>query len=404
MSDVEEDHIEEEEVEVEVEEEEEEEKPQDLTESDVVTKYKLAADIANKTLTGLLAFIKPGKQVVSACAFGDSVIEKQCESVFKSKKIEKGIAFPTCISLNETVCHYSPLLSESVEFKEGDLVKVDFGVHIDGYIAVSAHSFICQAEPGKITGKAADLMLAAYTAAEAASKLIKPGNSNTAVTEAIEKTAACYGVKPCRGVLMHQMKRFVIDGNHVIIGREETDQKVESFEFEPFQVYTVDVFMSTGEGNPIQREARTTVFKRAVDQSYRLRMKASRYVFNEVNKRFPTLPFTIRALDEKQGRMGVVECVKHDLLHAYPVLAEKEGELVAHFKFTLLLLPSGTVKVTGLPFEREMYESDKIVSDELKAILALSSKNKKKKKKKKKKSADDSEAAADAAEPPAAPQ
>merc|ERR1712154_517873 len=126
------------------------------------------------------------------------------------------------------------------------------------------------------------------------------------------------------------MKRFVIDGNQVIIGRSETDgTKVEDFEFEAAQVYTVDVFMSTGEGNPVQREARTTVFKRAVDKSYSLRMKASRYVFNEVNKKYPTLPFTIRALDEKQGRMGVVECVKHELLHSYPVLVEKENELVA---------------------------------------------------------------------------
>jgi len=367
---------------------EEEEKAQDLSESDVVTKYKLAADIANKTLNGLLQFIQPGKQVVSACAFGDSVITKQCEQVFKSKKIEKGIAFPTCISLNETVCHYSPLQSESVEFKEGDLVKVDFGVHIDGYIAVTAHSFVCSAEPTKVSGKAADLVLAAHTAAEAAVKLIKPGAKNSAVTDAIAKVAECYDVKPCRGVLMHQMKRFVIDGNQVIIGREDTDHKVEGFEFEAAQVYTVDVFMSSGEGNPVQREARTTVFKRAVDQSYRLRMKASRYVFNEVNKRFPTLPFTIRALDEKQGRMGVVECVKHDLLHSYPVLAEKEGELVAHFKYTVLLLPSGTVKVTGVPLNTEMYESDKVVSDEVKAILALSAKNKKKKKKKKKKAAE----------------
>lgn len=45
-----------------------------------------------------------------------------------------------------------------------------------------------------------------------------------------------------------------------------------------------------------------------------------RYVFNEMNHRFPTLPFSLRALeDEKQARMGVVECLKHDLLHPYPV-------------------------------------------------------------------------------------
>ena len=52
-----------------------------------------------------------------------------------------GIAFPTCISPNHCVGHYSPLVSEdTVEIKEGDIVKIDLGVHVDGYIAVVAHT------------------------------------------------------------------------------------------------------------------------------------------------------------------------------------------------------------------------------------------------------------------------
>lgn len=184
--------------------------------------------------------------------------------------------------------------------------------------------------------------------------------------------------------------RFVIDGNQVVIGREETDQKVEPFEFESSQVYTIDIVMSTGEGLPIVRDARTTVFKRAVDQSYMLKMKSSRYVLSEVNKKYPTLPFTIRVLDEKQSRMGVVECVKHNLLHQYPVLSEKQGDFVAHFKYTVLLLPSGTAKVTGVAFDPQAFTTDKIVSDDIKAILALSAKTKKKRKKKKKAPKEDS--------------
>lgn len=188
----------------------------------------------------------------------------------------------------------------------------------------------------------------------------------------------------------------------MIIGREETDQKVEPFEFEKSQVYTVDIVMSSGDGKPIIRDARTTVFKRAVDQSYNLRMKSSRYLLSEVNKRFPTLPFTIRVLDEKQSRLGVGECVKHDLLHSYPVLAERPGDAVAHFKYTVLLLPSGTAKVTGLAVDLENVESDKQPTEEIKSILALSAKTKKKRKKKKKKPA--GEAEKDAAEAPKPPQ
>ena len=71
----------------------------------------------------------------------------------------------------------------------------------------------------------------------------------------------------------------------------------------------------------------------------------------QVNSRFPTLPFTLRAgKDERAWRMGVVECKNHGMFVEYPVLFEKPDELVAQVKFTALLLPSGNVaRTTGGP-------------------------------------------------------
>ena len=83
-----------------------------------------------------------GKLVADICAFGDLLIEKQCAEIFKSKNIEKGIAFPTCVSVNDVVCHYSPYPDESVTLAAGDVVKVDLGCHIDGYIAVAANTIV----------------------------------------------------------------------------------------------------------------------------------------------------------------------------------------------------------------------------------------------------------------------
>ena len=54
-----------------------------------------------------------------------------------------GIAFPTCISVNNTICHYSPLVSEpDVTIQDGDVVKLDFGCHLDGFVAVVAHTVV----------------------------------------------------------------------------------------------------------------------------------------------------------------------------------------------------------------------------------------------------------------------
>jgi len=177
------------------------------------------------------------------------------------------------------------------------------------------------------------------------------------------------------------MKRFVIDGNKVIIGKSTLDHKVEEFEFEENQCYAIDIVMSTGEGKARETETRTTIYKRAVDQNYLLKMKAARYVFNEINSRFPTLPFTLRALDEKRGRLGITECLKHDLVNPYPVLYEKQGEYVAQFKFTVLVLSSGTMRLNShaLPYISSQY---KIEDEGIKAILQMGTKRAKKNKKK----------------------
>ena len=83
-----------------------------------------AAAIANQVLQGVLSQIAAGKDVADLCDFGDALIAQLCGQVHKTKKLEKGIAFPTCVSVNECVGHFSPLKSESRVLADGDVVKV----------------------------------------------------------------------------------------------------------------------------------------------------------------------------------------------------------------------------------------------------------------------------------------
>merc|ERR1719446_1296279 len=164
------------------------------------------------------------------------------------------------------------------------------------------------------------------------------------------------------------------------------EERYETFEFEMNEVYCIDVVMSTGEGKPKESELRNTVYKRAVEMSYNLKTQKARQFISEVNRRFPALPFTLRAIeDEGVARIGVSEAKRHELLDEYPVLKEKPDEFVAQFKFTVLLLPGGTKKVTGLELGplRDQAASSKSVQDEdLRRLLATSANPKKAKKKK----------------------
>lgn len=184
-------------------------------------------------------------------------------------------------------------------------------------------------------------------------------------------------------MLSHKVKKHLIDGNDVIINKETADQRVEEFEFAPGDVIGLDIFVSTGEGKPRESEFRTTVFKRELDAQYNLKIKSSRAFFAEVNKRFPTLPFAIRAFEDPVGaKVGVKECLEHDLLTGYPVLTEKAGEFVAQFKCTIAVLPRSTVVLSGEAPLASRFDSEKKIADAELATLIASDLWKKEDKKK----------------------
>jgi curved DNA binding protein len=361
----------------------------DLSNSDVCTKYQDACKIVNLALSGLVSQCVPGATIIDLCQFGTAIINTEASKLYTKKVngslIERGVAFPVCISVNELVCNHSPLASEELPLLQaGDIVKIDLGCHIDGYISVAAHTLVVPPAPGAPVDEAelakdtaiGNVAVAAYNAMLIAAATLVAGNKNTDVTEMVSKVTECYGVNPISSVRMHQMKRFVIDGVKEVALRgpnaddvEGGEEKVPPCTFEEFEVYAVDVAVSTGDGRARPGEMRTTVYKRNVEANYKLKMKASRGILSEIDSKFPTMPFTMRHFDdERTAKLGITECSSHGLLTPYPILHERKGAKVAHFKCTVLLLPSGTARASGLPLP-QYFNTDKVPSEEIRKML-----------------------------------
>lgn len=385
----------------------------DLSNSDVCTKYQEASKIVNLTLEGLVSQTIVGAQVLELCEFGTTVMETAASKLYTKKvdgkSIDRGVAFPVCVSVNDVVCNFSPLEVKNDSepeatppLKAGDIVKFDLGCHLDGYIAVAAHTVVVK-ETADSPAPPEDLELskcavATYNAMLVAAATIAAGKSNSDVTAAVDRVAKAYGVTPISSVRMHQMKRYVLDGVKEVALKELSpddpeEEKVPDCTFEQAEVYAVDVAMSTGDGKARPGAMRTTVFKRNVEQQYGLKVKASRQLLAEVDKKYPTLPFTMRNLtDVRAAKLGITECVNHGLVTPYPSLHDYSGK-VAHFKCTVLLLPSGTARVTGLKLP-EYFTTETEADEETQKILqeiseaeakkaakkAAKKKNKKKKK------------------------
>lgn len=68
-----------------------------------------------------------GADIFTVCQTVDAFIEAEVQKTFqskKAKKMERGIGFPACISVNNIMGHYSPFAEESTTLKEGDVAKM----------------------------------------------------------------------------------------------------------------------------------------------------------------------------------------------------------------------------------------------------------------------------------------
>ncbi|KAK9469336.1 peptidase M24, structural domain-containing protein [Lipomyces arxii] len=375
-----------------------------LANPDTLTKYKLAGEISAKVLEKVKEACVDGAKVIDICALGDKLLEEETGKVYKGKKVAKGIAFPTALSPNNVVAHLSPVPTEpeaELALKDGDVVKISLGAHIDGFAGILADTIVIGS--AEITGKTADVLTAAWYASEAAIRLVKAGNKNWDVSDAVSAVAEAYDTKALEDMLSHQQTRNVVDGTkRIILNPSEGKKKgVDAATFDDGEVYGIDILITTGDGKVKKSESRTTIYKRT-ENSYSLKLKSARTIYSDIQKRFGPFPFTTRALDdEKKSRMGIQECTQHELLLAYDIYEDKKSETVAQFFTTIAVTKNGIIKIAG-PATPDLtkFKTEKAITDEalLKVIASPLKPNSKNKKKKKAKAAAAGSEAADEAD------
>lgn len=367
---------------------EEEEVEQNISSSSVMQKFRVAGSISDEAIKLAIRLCQDGARVAEICEACDNFIREETGKLFpRQKTIMKGLAFPTCLSINNIVSHFSPFEDDETILRTGDVVKIDLGVQVDKFPALAATTTVVGFEQERVTGRKADLLAATEAVAKAAARLVRVGNKSSDLGPVLAKIAESFQCNLVEGVLSHNMGRGVLDGEQVILLKPTPTQSSAEFTFEANSVFHIDLVLSTGEGKPKDIGIKSTVFKKT-DVTYSLRIKASRTLFKEVNQKIGPFGFSLRGVESKNARLGINECVQHGLVHAYPVLAEKDGEFVAQIKFTVLIQPTGTARITQFPLPSFTSEH-KIQDAEITALLnsAESTNKKKKKKQKKKKSA-----------------
>ncbi|RDW65220.1 hypothetical protein BP5796_09912 [Coleophoma crateriformis] len=397
-----------------------------LNNPDTLTKYKSAAQISQKVLEAVTALCVAGEKIVTICEKGDKLLDEEIAKVYRGKKIAKGISHPTTVSPSSFVTPYTPLVSDekeaAVELKAGDVIKIQLGAQIDGFGTIVCDTIIIRDEASgdEITGREADLLLATHYANEVLLRLmVPPGLVATGTDE--EKAKAANIKAPTQAKMTSILEKVVksYDCNLVeattswLFGRNEIEDPSKKIVLAPHEggkgdgtpdvgeVWGVEMGVSLGSGKIKTLENRATLHRRTT-LTYALKRPSSKKILNEVVKKFGVFPFSLRQLDdERDAKVGVVECVRGGVFRQYEVVGDKDGESVGRLLSTVAITKNGLQRLAAPPSpDLSKYKTDKKITDEevlkiLEQPLAKEVKAKSKSSKKKKKPAKKTSAAAE---------
>lgn len=244
----------------------------------------------------------------------------------------------------------------SVALKSGEIVKIQLGAQIDGFGTIVCDTIIIPSEKNEndaLPGREADLLLATHYANELLLRLMIPRGvlatgsdeekkkaasekpiTQSKMTSLLEKVVRSYGCSLVESTTCWLFERNEIEGKKKIVLAPGEGTKGEGVP-EVGEVWGVEMGVSLGTGKVKTLANRPTLHRRTTI-TYGLKRPSSRQILSEVVKKFGTFPFSLRQLDdERAAKVGVVECVRSNVLRQYEVVGDKDGEPVARVLSTV---------------------------------------------------------------------
>ena len=269
-----------------------------------------------------------GKTVFEICEYVEGEIKKRGAKC----------AFPVNTSINEVAAHYTAEPNDDLTIKDDDLVKIDLGAQINGYIADTAVT-VCYNPEFDNLAKAAEQSL------DNAMSMIKVGVKSSDVGRVIEKTIKQMGFLPIANLSGHSLDQYTIHAGKSV----PNIWSIGSFTFNENQAFACEPFVTTGEGLGFVHEGKIkNIF--ALSSRKKTKNKEADKMLDYIWQNFNLLPFALRWLtkewEEKEARVLLEILVKKKAVHAYPVLVEGNGQRVTQAEHTFIPNESGVTITT----------------------------------------------------------
>lgn len=284
--------------------------------------------IAVRVLQEISAEIEPGKRIIKICALAEN----------KIKEYGGVPAFPLNVSINHIAAHSTSPRGDKSEIPDFGLVKLDVGVHVDGYIADTAHTI-------DIDGTLEGFVAATDDALSEAINLMQPGNDLGDVGETIEKVIKEYGLRSIKNLSGHNLKQYRLHAGKTVPNVKKRGMgQVEVGEY-----YAIEPFATSGTGTVIDSEYVYIFANTGLDEPLEgTTEKLRKYL----RKTYGPLPFASRWIGTSSKDVDIIEEIKALLkakaIRGFPLQIEKKGRPVSQTEHTVYISEEGPIVLTKM--------------------------------------------------------
>uniref|UniRef100_A0A0C9S3Q7 Methionine aminopeptidase 2 n=1 Tax=Wollemia nobilis TaxID=56998 RepID=A0A0C9S3Q7_9CONI len=314
-----------------------EKREQERLEKPIYNAVRQAAEVHRQVRKYIRSYVKPGILMTDLC----ETLENMVRKLIQENGLQAGIAFPTGCSLNWVAAHWTPNSGDKTVLQYDDVMKLDFGTHIEGRIVDCAFTVAFNPMFDPLLQAAKEATNTGIKEAGIDVRLCDVGVAIQEVMESyeVEINGKTFPVKSVRNLNGHSIGPYQIHaGKSVPIVKGGEATKMEEGEF-----FAIETFGSTGKGY-VREDLECSHYMKNFDIGHvPLRLPRAKQLLATIDKNFSTLAFCRRYLDrlgETKYLMGLKSLCDAGIVQPYPPLCDVKGSYVAQFEHTILLRPT----------------------------------------------------------------
>jgi len=295
---------------------------------DIIRKYRQAGKIAAEVRANIKSAVFESMPIIDICEKTEALIRKKGGRP----------AFPCNVSINEIAAHYTSPPGDKRTVPAGSIVKVDIGVHVDGYIADTAVTVCFNPECDNLVSAAEDALRVGI-------KTIRAGLFTARFGATIQRVIESYGLKPVANLTGHQVGRYLIHTGRAL----PNISHLSTSRVNAGEVYAIEPFVTLkNAAGKVGSGKEAHIFRYAKQKP--LKNEHAKKLCDYITKNFSTLPFTERWLQSvvppDHYNVAFAELLSSKTLMAYPIFVETSGKPVAQAEHTVVVTKDGCEVLT----------------------------------------------------------